>query len=60
MNRVTLQQLGEMLCESIAQLSDAQKAALRRRVYEQMTGKPFRSEWTATDEAFLRSCGIKP
>ena len=59
MNSVTLQQLGEMVCESIAQMSDAERAELRRSTYEQLTGRPFRgAEFTLADEVFLKSAGV--
>lgn len=56
---MTLAQIAEAMTASIRAMTEEQRAELRRHVYEDLMGKPFRgAEFTLADEAFLHACGI--
>jgi hypothetical protein len=44
---VTIKQLGQHLVESFLRLGSAEQDRLRKALYEQATGKPYRPEQSA-------------
>jgi hypothetical protein len=56
---MTTEQLGQAVLASFKKMTPQEKAEVRRAVYANLTGKPYRpAVFTAADREFLRQIGI--